>query len=427
MKTLIQSVKGTRDFYPEEMAVRAWIYGQIRQVAESFGYQEYEGPFLEKIDLYAAKSGEELVKKQSYVFTDRGGDEITLRPELTPTLARMVAQRQNELVFPLRWWSFGPFWRYEHTQKGRSREFYQWNIDLIGADNPEADAELVAISATFFRQIGLKADQVAISVNNRKLMDAEMQKLGVPVEQRGEVFHFIDKRDKMTPAAWDSYAGEIGLNDEQLSRLKDLLADKDAWKRSPEMLRFFEAIDALGVREYIRFDPGVIRGLEYYTGTVFEAYEISGQGRAIFGGGRYDNLVGDVGGEQVAAVGFAMGDVMLTVVLRDHGLLPELAINPAQVLVTVFDETRLASAFRLASQLRQAGIAVSCFPEGAKLKKQFKYADRMGYRFVLVVGPDEEAQGQVTVKDLKAGTQETLPLNGVSQAICQMLAEGAPV
>jgi histidyl-tRNA synthetase len=427
MKTLIQSVRGTRDFYPEEMAVRAWLYRQIRHAAESFGYQEYEGPFLEKIELYAAKSGDELVKKQSYVFEDRGGDEITLRPELTPTLARMVAQRQNELVFPLRWWSFGPFWRYEHTQKGRSREFFQWNIDLIGADNPEADAELVAISATFFRQVGLKAEQVAISVNNRRLMDEEMHKLGVPAEQKGEIFRLIDKRDKMTPDAWEAFAHEIGLRDDQLAHLKELLADKDAWKRSPDMVRFFDAIDALGVREYIRFDPGVIRGLEYYTGTVFEAYEITGQGRAIFGGGRYDNLVSDVGGAPVTGVGFAMGDVMLTIVLRDAGLLPALAINPAAVLVTVFDETRLVSAFHLASELRGAGIAVSCYPEAAKLKKQLKYADRMGYRFVLLSGPDEEARGEVTVKDLKASMQVTLHVDGAAQAIRQMLAEAAPV
>ena len=151
MKNIVQSVKGTRDFYPEQMAVRTWLYQMIRQVSERFGYQEYEGPFIEKIDLYAAKSGEELVNKQSFVFKDRGGDPITLRPELTPTLARMVAQKQNELAFPLRWWSFGPFWRYERPQKGRTREFFQWNIDMIGANTPEADAELLAVCAEFFK------------------------------------------------------------------------------------------------------------------------------------------------------------------------------------------------------------------------------------------------------------------------------------
>ncbi len=427
MKTMIQAVKGTRDFYPEEMAIRTWLYRQIRQVSECFGYQEYEGPFLEKIDLYAAKSGEELVKEQSYVFPDRGGDLITLRPELTPTLARMVAQKQNELAFPLRWWSFGPFWRYERPQKGRSREFFQWNIDLIGPDNPEADAELVAISATLFRQVGLGSDQVCIFVNDRRLMDKEISDLGVPAEKRGEIFRLIDKRDKMSAEAWADFAHEQGLSNEQLQKLVVLLDDKNAWQRSPELVRFFQAIDALGVRDYVRYEPGVIRGLQYYTGTVFEAFEITGQGRAVFGGGRYDNLVGDVGGEQVSAVGFAMGDVMLSIVLRDRGLLPQMAVNPAKVLVTVFDESRLTSSYRLATQLRLAGITAACYPEAAKLQKQLKYADRLGYRFVLLAGPDEEARGEVTVRDLSSREQTTVPAAEVVATLVKMLAVAAPV
>jgi histidyl-tRNA synthetase len=427
MKTMIQAVRGTRDFYPEEMAVRTWLYRQIRQVSESFGYQEYEGPFLEKIDLYAAKSGEELVKEQSYVFPDRDNNLITLRPELTPTLARMVAQRQNELAYPLRWWSFGPFWRYEKPQKGRTREFFQWNIDMIGPDSPEADAELVAISATLFKKVGLGSDQVCIFVNDRRLMDREMAGLGVPAEKRGEVFRLIDKRDKLSAQAWADYAHEMGLTDEQLQKLIALLEDKEAWQRSPELVRFFQAIDALGVRDYVRYETGVIRGLQYYTGTVFEAFEITGQGRAVFGGGRYDNLVGDVGGQPVSAVGFAMGDVMLSIVLKDHGLLPELAVNPARVLVTVFDESRLANSLRLTTQLRAAGIPAASYPEAAKLQKQMKYADRVGFRCVVLAGPDEEARGEVTVKDLKTGEQVTVPAVDVAATLGKILAVAAPV
>ena len=427
MKTLIQPVKGTRDFYPDEMAIRGWLYQQIRKVSEAFGYQEYEGPFLEKIDLYAAKSGEELVKEQSYVFPDRGGDLITLRPELTPSLARMVAQRQNELALPLRWWSFGPFWRYEKPQKGRTREFFQWNIDLIGANSPEGDAELVAISAEFFRQIGLGPDQVAIFVNNRRLMDGEMQGLSVPLEKKGEIFRLIDRRDKMPPEAWEAASHEAGLDRDQFNRLVGLLEDREAWKRSDEMVRFFTAIDALGVRDYVRFDPGVIRGLQYYTGTVFEAYEITGQGRAVFGGGRYDNLVGDVGGDPVSGVGFAMGDVMLTILLRDHGILPSLSTNPAPVLVTVFDESRLAGAFRLAAALRKAGINAACYPEAARLQKQLKYADRAGFRFVVLAGPDEDAAGTVTIRDLGNRTQSTVQTGEVVQSLRERLAQAAPV
>ncbi len=201
MKNIIQPLKGTRDFYPQQMAIRTWLYGKIRKISESFGYQEYDGPFLESINLYAAKSGEELVKEQSYVFPDRSGDLITLRPELTPSLARMVAQKQAQLIFPLRWWSFGPFWRYERPQKGRSREFFQWNIDLIGIDTPEADAELISIIASFFEEIGLSPQQIRIMVNNRKLIDAELSELGIPPEKHIGLFKIIDRRNKLSPAA----------------------------------------------------------------------------------------------------------------------------------------------------------------------------------------------------------------------------------
>jgi histidyl-tRNA synthetase len=178
MKSTIQSVKGAREFYPEEMAVRSWLYSKIREVSELFGYQEYDGPFLERIELYAAKSSDELVKEQAFTFQDRGGDYITLRPELTPSLARMIVERQRELAYPLRWWSFGPFWRYERPQRGRSREFFQWNIDLIGVNTPEADAELVAVCAAFFRQLGIRPDQVQILVNNRQLIRQELDQPG---------------------------------------------------------------------------------------------------------------------------------------------------------------------------------------------------------------------------------------------------------
>ncbi len=188
MKTSIQSVKGTREFYPREMSVRHWIYSLVEDVSKSFGYAEYDGPFLERIDLYAAKSGEELVKEQAFVFADRGGDLITLRPELTPSLARMVAKRQNELVFPLRWWSFGPFWRYEKPQKGRTREFFQWNIDMIGVDSPEGDAELVAICAAVVKKAGLLPDQVKIIINHRKLMESKLEEIGISNSKR--VFSF---------------------------------------------------------------------------------------------------------------------------------------------------------------------------------------------------------------------------------------------
>lgn len=417
MKSMIQSVKGTREFYPEDMSVRQWLYGKIRQVSESFGYQEWDGPFLEKIDLYAAKSGEELVKEQAFVFPDRGGELITLRPELTPSLARLIAQKQGELVFPVRWWSFGPFWRYEKPQKGRTREFFQWNIDLIGVNSDNADAELVAIAASFLRAAGLKTDQVQITVNHRKLMEKELFDLGVKPEGLKAVFRLIDRRDKLSREAWTNYAHEIGLNDAQIDGLNRILTDKDLWKKSPELVRIFASLEKMGVREYVAYDPQIIRGLDYYTGIVFEAWDLGGDGRAVLGGGHYDNLVSDVGGEPLPGVGFAMGDVMISVLLEKYGLLPTNAPLGNTVLVTVFDESLSEKSLEVARLLREAGIKTVCYPEPAKLPKQFKFADRMGIKTAVVIGPDEAAAGNVTVKDLAGREQKTIDLSKLVEEI----------
>lgn len=423
MKSTIQSIKGTRDFYPPEMAVRTFLYETARKVSEAFGYQEYDAPFLEAIDLYAAKSGEELVKEQAFVFPDRGGDLITLRPELTPSLARMVAARQKALVYPLRWWSWGPFWRYEQPQKGRTREFFQWNIDLIGVESPEADAEMVAIAASFLREAGIAPTQVSLLVNNRRLINAELDALGVPAEKLPEVLRLIDRRDKLTAAEWQAYALEIGLNEAQYAGLLSLLENKDLWRKSPELTRFFQAIEALGVGEYVRYAPNIIRGLLYYTGTVFECWDKDGEFRAILGGGRYDNLVSDVGGEPLPAVGFAMGDVVMSLVLKKFGCLPaNLDATPAAVLVTVFDEGSQLAALAFAARLRAEGLKVLCYGEPAKLGKQFKYGDRMGMRLAVVQGPDERAAGQVAIKDLRTGSQTTVAEAEAVAEIRAMLA-----
>lgn len=423
MKTVVPAVKGTRDFYPEEMAIRTWLYGIMRQVSESFGYQEYDGPLLETLELYASKSGDELVREQSYVFQDRGGDLITLRPELTPSLVRMIAQRQRQLAYPLRWWSFGPFWRYERPQKGRTREFFQWNVDLVGVSSPEADAEMVAVLATFFRKVGLTPDKVMIMVNNRRLMDRELSVLEIQPEIRTTVSAWIDRREKMPTSDWEAYGKDCGLSARQISGVKAILDNPELWRRSDELVRFFSATQALKISEYVRFDPGIVRGLLYYTGTVIEAQEISGDiRRAILGGGRYDNLMADVGGDPLPGVGYAMGDVVITLILQKYGLLPkDLSQSPADVLVTVFDGERLLDSFSLAAELRQAGLNVSCYPEAARLPRQFKYADRMGIRLAVVIGPDEAAKGQVTVKDLVSGSQRTIPRSQTLAAVRGLL------
>ena len=422
MPSKIQPVKGTREFYPEQMALRNFIYSKVRAASQAFGYQEWDAPFIEPIDLYAAKSGEELVKKQSFVFKDRGGDEIALRPELTPSLARMVAAKQGELTFPVRWWSFGPFWRYESPQKGRSREFFQWNIDLLGADSPEADAELIAVAATFLRSVGLDPARATVLVNDRRLMESQFDALGILPEKRLEVSGLVDRRTKMEPAKWDAYALEIGLAQSQLEGLKSLLGNLDLWKQSEELVRVFAALEALGVKEYVKFDPNVVRGLLYYTSTVFEAFETSGSvKRAILGGGRYDNLLADVGGSPLPATGFAMGDVVIGIVLQEAGLVPEFVPSPAPVLVTVFDPSLWLASNALAAELRRAGLNVMVYPEPAKLPKQFKYADKMKMRVAVTIGPDEAAKGQVAVKNLLNGEQVIVPREAAAESIRKIL------
>jgi histidyl-tRNA synthetase len=423
MKNIIPSVKGTRDFYPEEMALRVRLYEKARQVSERFGYQEYEAPILETLDLYAAKSGEELVKEQAFVFTDRSGTQIALRPELTPSLARMIAQRQRQLTYPARWWSFGPFWRYERPQKGRTREFFQWNIDMLGVSSPEADAELVAVAASFLEEVGLSPKQARIFVNDRRLMDSQFDLLGIPQEQRLAVSNLVDRRSKMKAEVWEAYALDTGLSESQLQGLKALLENKSLWEKSEDLTRLFRALDALGAAEYVEFDPNVVRGLLYYTGTVFEAFDLTGGvRRAILGGGRYDNLLADVGGDPLSGVGFAMGDVVMGIVLKEKGLIPPFNPSPAPVLVTIFDEELWRESYALAAELRREGLNVLAYPEPAKLGKQFKFANKMGVRVAVVLGPDEFAAGKVAVKEMQRGEQVILPREEAAAHIHKILA-----
>jgi len=408
MKDIIRSVKGTRDFYPDEMAKRVWLIQKLEQASRAFGYEQYEGPCLETIDLYAAKSGEELVKEQAFVFEDRGGDPISLRPELTPTLARMIVSKQNELVFPLRWWAFGPFWRYERPQKGRTREFYQWNIDLIGSDSVQADAELMAVAATFLKLVGLKSEDVKLFVNDRRLMDCKLTEIGINGALKPDMLRMIDRIDKQPADVWDKNVSELGLNAAQITQIKALLSNMELWKESAELSQLFAALDSLGVAEYVSYDPKIIRGLDYYTGTVFEAHETKGNFRAILGGGHYANLVADVGGKPLPGVGFAMGDVVIMLVLEAFGLLPTELTHTDSIFVTVFNEEMLTESTKLAGELRAAGLNV-IMTEPDKLGKQFKYADRLGLKTALVLGPDELVENTVVVKNLKTFEQIKVP------------------
>ncbi len=423
MAQIISSVKGTRDFYPEDMAIRRWIYQKMQEVSELYGYVEFDGPFLERIDLYAAKSGEELVKEQAFVFPDRGGDLITLRPELTPSLARMIAQRQKQLVFPQRWWSFGPFWRYERPQKGRTREFFQWNVDMLGSDAPESDAELIAVCATFFQKVGLSPDQVKIFVNSRALMDIVLKRLGIDPALKSSVFRLIDRRDKLSKQEWGEYAIKLGLDQSQYESLISVLSDKYLWQESDSLKTIFLLLEKMQLKDYVTFDPQIVRGLDYYTGVVFEARDMDKEGRAILGGGHYGNLVGDVGGDVLPGVGFAMGDVMLRLVLEKYDCLPKSPNTSAKVLVSVFNETLFSDSLEIANKLRNANIPTVFINEPTKLQKQFKYADRIGVPIVLVLGPDEKNNGQITIKNLKTRDQKNIDQKELISYITKILAK----
>jgi len=417
----IRPVRGTRDFYPEDMTFRRWLYAKIREAAERFGYQEFDGPFLERLDLYAAKSGEELVKKQSFVFEDRGGEMVALRPELTPSLARMVAAKSGALPRPIRWWSFGPFWRYERPQRGRAREFFQWNIDLLGIESPEADAEIVAAGAEFLRSVGLSPDAVKILVNDRRLAESQLDNIGIGPERRALAFRLIDRRDRMPPDKWADWSLEEGLSREELEQMQILLEDREAWRSSAPLQRFFEATDSMGVGDYVAYDPAVIRGLDYYTGTVFEARDSAGKFRAIFGGGRYDDLVSAVGGDPVPGTGFAMGDMVIRLVLEQYDATPALDARPAEVLVTTFDEGTLMPALKLATELRGSGLEVEWYPVAEKLAKQLKYANRVGARVAVILGPDEIAAERVTIRDLLTGEQQSIPRREAAAIVNRIL------
>jgi len=409
VKTKFQSPKGFRDFYPEELTARKWLFEKMREVSQRFGYQEYEGPCLEPLALYAAKSGEELVRQQTFILTDRGGEKLALRPELTPTLARMVAQRQANLPKPIRWFSIGPRWRYEKPQKGRTREFYQWDVDLLGVESPEADAEIIAVAAEFLKAVGLTPKEVVIKVNNRQLMEEKLDLIEIPRRLIPQVFRAVDKKEKMTPQKWKEWLKEIGLTNLQIKDLKGILKDKDFADESPQLTQIFSTLSDLGVAEFVEFDPEIVRGLDYYTGTVFEARDRKGEFRAILGGGRYDNLVEVVGGPRIPGVGFAAGDKVIEEVLKKFGKWPTFTPVPTKVLVTIFDEQTYRNSLEIARQLRQAGVETELYLTPEKLDKQLKYADRQKIRWAIIIGPEEAQKKQLTIKDLQTKSQKTIP------------------
>lgn len=410
---IIQPVKGTRDFYPEDQAFQVWFYQITKGVSENFGFQEYEGPTIETLDLYAAKSGEELVKKQAFTLKDQSGKILALRPEMTPSLARMIAQKAGSLTFPVKWFTYGRRFRYEQPQKGRGREFFQWDCDILGTNCPQADAEVISIAATVYQKLGLTPSEVKIKINDRQYLQDKLKRIEIPDEKILSIFEVIDKKTKVDETDFKEMLKEAGLTENQTTSLMGILNNKNAYNKSDWLTEIFRLVTIAGLKDYLEFDPSVVRGLDYYTRTVFEGWDVKGEFRSIWGGGRYDNLTAEVGSKEIIpGVGFAMGDMVISELLKANGKYPLLEVNKTKVLVTVFSPDLFDNSLEIANQLRKNFINTEVYliPD-IKLDKQLKYADRKGIPFIIIIGPDEVANNQVTLKDLKSRTQKTLPSN----------------
>lgn len=418
-QNIIPHVKGTRDFYPEDWAYQKWLSARFLQVGRSYGFEEYEGSLLEHQELYLGKSSEEIVSQQTFSLKDRDDRDLVLRPELTPTLARMVASAEGQLTFPVRWQSYGQFFRYEKPQRGRGRAFFQWNVDLLGADTPVADAEIISLACDTFKTLGLTPEHVSIRLNDRAAADTLLRDtLNIPETLISAVFGLIDRVDKMPQDKFNAALVDAGLGDTQATELSDLLTT-----RSPIASDWLDAIMSqlarAGVEAYVQLDPRIVRGFNYYTRTVFEAWAKTSLRRALFGGGRYDNLTLQVGGKrQIPGVGFAVGDMAMTELLKEVGKLPEAAPTAATVLVSVFSPELMPESAALADRLRKSDIPTELYLNPKhKLDRQFKHADKKNIRYVIVLGPDEAAKDCAALKDLRTGEQVTLGLGDIAGRI----------
>ena len=429
-KLSTQPYKGARDFYPEDLFVRDYIFGVWRKVCRSYGYEEYDGPFLEAWDLYAAKSGEEIVDKQLYWFKDRGERKIAIRAEMTPTLARMVAGRLNQLPKPIRWFSIPNLWRYERPQKGRLREHYQLNVDSFGIESLDAEVEVFQIAVDIMGEFNAPEGSYKIKFSNRRFFDRYLEEVvGIKgADAKRLLMRIIDRYYKIPKEdTISTLRKELELDDAQIGAITGLQEEtEEQLEKYPqvaeEIATLLRLVKDSGIGEYVEFDPNIVRGLDYYTGTVFEMFDIgsSENPRAMFGGGRYDDLVSIFNGGRLTGTGFGWGDVTMRNFLETYNLLPAKS-SSSQVLVTVFDENTKSKSLNAAGVFRSKGLNTQTYLMGGKLNKQFRYANQQGIRWVVVIGPDEIANGLLSLKDMELGDQEQLDLekavNKITEAI----------
>lgn len=419
--TVAQGVRGTRDFYPEEMRLRNWLFDNFDDAALLHGFEEYDAPVLEHEELYTRKQGEEITQ-QLYNFQDKGDRKVALRPEMTPSLARMVMSRAGALPMPIKWYSIPQCWRYERTQRGRGREHYQWNVDIWGTNEISADAELISVLVTFFEGVGLTEEDLVIRMSSRKVLEEVLGSLGIVGDMFAQTCIIVDKMDKLPADVVSEQLSALGIEDNAIKTIQSTLGIKDMdslrsmlGEESPaviELTSLFSALEAYGISEWIEFDASIVRGLAYYTGPVFEAHDRAGELRAICGGGRYDKLLSTLGGKDLPATGFGFGDMVIMELLAEKGLVPELTSGNDDVVISLSPELRNA-AMHVASSLRARGRSVDLVLENKRLKWAFKHAERSGAQRLVMVMPDEWKDGKVRIKDLETGEETNVDVESL--------------
>ncbi|MEW5298478.1 MAG: hypothetical protein WDW36_001596 [Sanguina aurantia] len=417
-----QPPKGTRDFFPDDMRVRNWLFGEFAAVSTLFGFEQFDVPVLESEELFVRKAGEEITD-QLYCFEDKGGRRVALRPELTPSLARLILQRGKALTLPAKWFVVGQCWRYERMTRGRRREHYQWNMDITGVPGVEAEAELLAAITMFFQRVGLTHADVGIKVSSRKVLQSVLTRYGVEDSQFAKVCVIVDKIDKLPREKIEEELTAIGVSPSTITGVLSAMQIRSVEELEAllgptseavaDIRRLFDLAEGYGFKEWLVFDPSVVRGLAYYTGIVFEGFDREGKLRAICGGGRYDKLLGAFGGDNVPMAGFGFGDAVIMEMLKDKGLIPECKQQVDDIVVAL-DESLRPAASGIAMQLRRAGRRVELVLEPKKMKWALKHAERLSASRLVMVGAQEWERGTVMVKDLAAFTQGEVAVDALT-------------
>ena len=422
-----QRLPGFRDFPPEDLALRNHIFDAWRRVSRRYGFLEYDAPPLEALELYVEKSGTEIVQ-QLYAFTDKGGRDVALRPEMTPSLARMLGERSRSLPKPIRWFSTPQLFRYERQQRGRLREHYQWNVDVVGEDGVLADVEVLGVAIDGLRELGLRSEDFRARVSDRVLLSGVLFAAGVPSDRIHAAFVVVDKLEREGPVKSSArLEKEVGLSGEAARAVLQLFenptlegvleryGDRDEVAAPATRLRaYVDALGAMGLGDFVEVDLTIVRGLAYYTGIVFELFDRQGELRAICGGGRYDRLLKLVGGEPLPAVGFGMGDVVLGELLQERGLRPDYERAVDHFIIAV-EAGQQPLALRLAHALRSQGRSVTYALREQTVRKQFSAAATAGAREVIVLGPDEVGRGVAVVRDMKSGEERRVALEALER------------